>query len=94
MRMSQQELADEIGVDQKQIWRYETERSTPYGDVVARMAVVLGTSTDWLLGMSDEIKPIHSSDDLSDTEIKMVNSYRSMSPDKQELVLQMFQVQR
>jgi len=24
----------------------------------------------------------------------MVNSYRSMSPDKQELVLQMFQVQR
>jgi transcriptional regulator with XRE-family HTH domain len=90
--MSQQDLADTIGVDQKQIWRYETDRSKPYGDVVARMAQVLDTSTDWLLGMSDEIKPIHSSDDLSDEELRLLNIYRSKSPEGQQRLLDVAKV--
>lgn len=90
--ITQIDLAEMTESSQKQIWLYESGKGMPSLDKLIVLAEALQTSSDWLLGLSDDIMPIHSSDDLSDTEIKMVNSYRSMSPDKQELVLQMFQV--
>lgn len=89
---TQIDLAEMTDSTQSQIWQYESGKSMPSLDKLIVLAEVLQTSTDWLLGLSNDLMPIHSSEDLSDTEIKMVNSYRSMSPDKQELVLQMFQV--
>lgn len=92
LRLTQTDLAEMTESGQKQIWLYESGKGMPSLEKLVLLAEVLQTSADWLLGLSDDIMPIHSSDDLSDTEIKMVNSYRAMPPDKKEWVLQMFQV--
>jgi transcriptional regulator with XRE-family HTH domain len=55
LEMTQQELADRVGVTQKQISLFETGK-WPYvpARVIANIAQVLGLSTDALLGLPDE----------------------------------------
>jgi len=87
LKITQQQLADEAGVNQKQIWRYETGVSIPYADVAAKIAKVLNVSGDWILGLSDDIQP-PDNNSLTDAERKLLNIYRSKSPeDAQKLIV-------
>jgi len=90
--LSRQELADAIFTDPKQVWRYEKGKNSPTADVIALIAKSLDTSTDWLLGLSDEMKPIHSMIDLSDAELRLLNIYRSKSPEGQQRLLDVAKV--
>ena len=47
--LTQQALADEVGVHVSQERRYEAGASAPTLDVLANLAVVLGVSLDWLV---------------------------------------------
>lgn len=49
--MNQRELADKVGVNEVTISRYIHGKRIPRLEVVAKIAEVLGTSTDYLLGM-------------------------------------------
>lgn len=68
-----QQLADALGVNFKQIWRWESGRD-PGTDSVAKMAQLFGVSCDYLLGLSDV--PNHPAD-LSDKENRLIFAYRS-----------------
>ena len=48
--MSQEELAEAVGIDPRSISRYETGKSTPKLKVARRIAVALGVTVDWLSG--------------------------------------------
>jgi transcriptional regulator with XRE-family HTH domain len=50
MGMTQKELAGEVGITDVSMSRYITGERTPKGDTVAKIAVVLHTTADWLLG--------------------------------------------
>ena len=54
---TQQQLADEVGVRVLQIRRYESGASQPTLDVIRRLALALGATTDELIFGKDERGP-------------------------------------
>ncbi len=51
------ELADKTGMIQALISDYERDKLRPYADVVVRLALALGVSTDEMLGVAAPKKP-------------------------------------
>jgi len=59
--MTQRELGDEAQVHHNTIARLERGRLTDLpGSMVARIARALGTSTDFLLGLTEKDEPVES----------------------------------
>jgi transcriptional regulator with XRE-family HTH domain len=80
--MSQEELGQQIGKDQKQVWRYENGVSIPTADVLLLLAQVFTTTADYLLGMTDNPeRPLRNSHDLTDTEKEIIHVLRSKPPE-------------
>lgn len=78
---SQESLAEALGVGNRQIWRYENEETDPDGAVVAKIARILGTSADYLLGLTDDPIPyIRSKGELSDREYAIILALRLGDP--------------
>ena len=66
--LTQQTLADEVGVHVSQERRYEAGLSQPTLEILANLAVGLGVSLDWLV-FGDERRPrnrelVHAFDDV------------------------------
>lgn len=74
--LSQEGLAVQIGVRGQQIWRYENGSQLPNADVVARLAIALGTSADYLLGLADNPSPMKASEELSHQEKQALAAWR------------------
>src|SRR5688572_30214295 len=54
-KLTQTELAHQVGLTYVQIGRYETNKSNPSADVLQRLAAALDTTTDFLMrGTQDE----------------------------------------
>lgn len=51
--LSQEALAVAVNTTRRQISRYEHERSEPGADILARLAINLYCSADYLLGLSE-----------------------------------------
>ncbi len=63
---TQQELADKVGVKQKQISSYETGVSKPSANVLMRIAEVFDVSTDSLLA---DLERLSASKSIKDIEL-------------------------
>jgi len=74
---SQEELAEMIQTDQTQISRYENGKNDPTGEVLTTLARALNTSSDYLLGLTDDPTPRMSESDLSPMERKLVAAVRN-----------------
>lgn len=48
-RLSLRELGDEVGVHFTTLARYERDEFSPNGEIIRKLALALGTSTDYLL---------------------------------------------
>lgn len=80
-RISQITLANTIGVSRSVISSYENEVHMPPYDVLVRLALLFGVSTDYLLGV-----PSYQSinvDGLTDTQIKVISLIVSELREKQ-----------
>lgn len=84
--MRQETLAVIAGVTQAQISRYESNDQEPTASTVAALADALQTSTDWLLGMTEN-DSIIKMDDLSALERQAIAILRTKSPDRQSAIL-------
>lgn len=51
--LSQADLAKRVGVSRQAIGQYETNERRPGGEILVRLAQVLGVSSAYLLGMSE-----------------------------------------
>lgn len=51
---TQEEFAVQMGVEQQQVSRWETGRVHPSDQVLRKMATILNTSADYLLGLNDD----------------------------------------
>ncbi|MFD1953764.1 helix-turn-helix domain-containing protein [Paenibacillus thailandensis] len=65
--LSQDELADLIGKTRSNVSSYETDRSAPPSDVLAKLAEIFGTSTDYLLGKTQSSLPADAKDRFVDS---------------------------
>lgn len=88
MGMSRQDLADQLQTTAKQIWRYEKGENDPTANVLITLARILDVSVDWILGLSDEIRPISGDSSLDENEIELLRIYRAKSADSQHKILE------
>lgn len=77
--ISQQDLAAVLQTTQNQIWRYENEKNDPTGEVIVAIAQALDISADWLLGLTEDIKPFQGESDLTDMEREIISIMRQKS---------------
>jgi len=52
-KISQVELAEQVGIHPNVLGRYEREEATPSVDMAAKLASLLGVSLDYLVGNTD-----------------------------------------
>jgi len=71
-----EELAAKLDVAARQVSRYESGDNDPSGDVIARMAILLGVTTDYLLGLVDDPKASRTEADLTPMERKLILAVR------------------
>lgn len=55
--LNQTQLAQKTGLTQQEVSLYEKGDREPTIQTLARLAIGLGVSADWLLGLSDETPP-------------------------------------
>ena len=68
--MTQQQLAEKLGITKSVVSYYELSERTPSPDVLKDLAIIFHVSTDYLLGI-ERAKTIDVSD-LSDDDIKLL----------------------
>ena len=79
-----QELADKLEVSFQQVWRYENDQNVPNSRIVVKMANALMVTTDWLLGLNDEMNSIPQTEGLNESEQTLIEIYRAQSPSFQQ----------
>lgn len=72
---SQELLAELLNIGNKQIWRYENGETKPDGETVAKIARLLETSTDYLLGLTEDPAPPQMRE-LSQREQAVITAWR------------------
>lgn len=68
--MTQQQLADKLGITKSVVSYYELSERTPSPEVLKDIALIFRVSTDYLLGI--ERNKIIDVSDLSDDDIKLL----------------------
>lgn len=81
--MNQRELAEKVGVQAPSIAMYESGKRTPSLDVFYTLAQKLGTTTDSLLGATDQ-KDVFIDDDVATA----FRQYASLSPKDRRVVME------
>jgi transcriptional regulator with XRE-family HTH domain len=81
-----------MGTSQNQIYRYEQDKNSPTGDVIIALARALGTSADWLLGMTDITKPFAGEPNLNDLEREAIQVLRTKTLDAQRKALEVLRI--
>lgn len=79
--MTQKDLADQLGTTELQVYRYEKGKTSPSGDMIAKMADVLNVSTDFLLGRTeDPTPPSMAGGSLTARERAAISAWRAGKP--------------
>jgi len=76
LKLTQDDLAEQISTGVQQINRYENLKTEPDAEVVARLAIALAVSTDYLLGLTDDPTPPSLTDALSAKERIALTAWR------------------
>lgn len=86
--LNQGDLADAIAVTQAAVSRYESGENNPTADVLIELAQVLKTSTDWLLGRTNNPDQLVSESlDLTLFEREALNLLRTNPVEDQAVML-------
>ena len=57
--LSRRELAELIGTNDNQIWRYETGRNEPTAEMIYKLSKALDTTSDYLLGITESFEVVN-----------------------------------
>ena len=91
--ISQQRLADAIGVSQQSINQYEDHSVEPDISVLSRMADHFNTSIDYIVGRTDIRRPIERTEafHLNPDESSIVTQYRALKINEKQCIAMMIQ---
>ncbi len=80
-KISQQQLADVIGVSQQSINKYENHNVEPDISLLIAIAEYFDTSVDYLVGHTDINRKVENTRkfDLNDEEIMLVEDFRKLT---------------
>lgn len=93
--LSQQRLADAIGVSQPSINKYENHNIEPDIRILSKLADFFNTSIDYLVGHTDERRRIEHTEPfhLNREETAMMTRFRSLTKEEKacvEMIIQTF----
>lgn len=91
--ISQQRLADAIGVSQQSINQYENHSVEPDISVLSRMADHFNTSIDYIVGRTDIRRPIERTEafHLNSDESNLITQYRALKAGEKQCIALMIQ---
>lgn len=84
--VTQKQLSTELHIATSTLNGYINSYREPDFNTLVRLARYFDVSTDYLLGLSTEKKPAPST--LSPTEGALIHLYRSLVPERQELLIE------
>ena len=86
--LSQQQLADILGISQQSVNKYENHNIEPDISTLSSMAVLFNTSVDYLIGHStiDHVIENVEKYDLNDKESILIDNYRKLLPREKESI--------
>lgn len=91
--ISQQRLADALGVSQPSINKYENHNIEPEIEILSRMADYFNTSIDYIVGRTEVRRKIEYLKEysLNKKESEIITRFRSLTKDEQECILLVMQ---
>ena len=84
LQLSQRHLATLLHSTQDVVCEYELGKSTPSSKNIFRLAVALHTSTDYLLGLTENPSPTPLSIAMQSQETELLQIFCSLPPQKRE----------
>jgi transcriptional regulator with XRE-family HTH domain len=86
---TQEELAEQIGIDKRNISRYESGRAEPRKSTLRKLAEVLGTSYESLIGSGER-----QDTDLPDDPklLQLINGISSLPQEKKDALLKIIDI--
>ena len=82
--MKQTELADKIGISKQSLYKYLHCKCEPRAEIIAKMAVVLKTSADYIVGLTNDSRPVKRTADiekLAEEENNILSKFYRLSPE-------------
>ena len=86
---TQKHLASQLGLTPKMISFYENNERVPPADILVKLSKIFDVSTDYLLGLTDEIHSQINSKKISvnGDENTLISIYRKLDKDYQDIVI-------
>lgn len=88
---TQEALAELLGRDIKQIWRWESGKVNPTSDAIVQLSNVFKVSSDFLLGLSNTPTEIIGAE-LYPPEVRLIHIFRGMRIRDQFLITGLMRV--
>lgn len=87
--ISQQVLADAIGLSQPSVNKYENHNIEPDIETLRRLADYFDTSVDFIIGHTDVRRKIEktSPHNLNESEAALIRDFRALSPAQKSCIL-------
>ena len=82
IRLTQKELAELLGLHQSAVCDYERGRATPSVKTIVGLAISLHTSTDYLLGLTENPNPSRPVTALPAKEFELLEAFCSLPAEK------------
>jgi transcriptional regulator with XRE-family HTH domain len=89
--LSQQSLADKLGVSQQSIYKYENKITEPNIDMIKVIADFFDVSVDYLIGYSScahKVEAVQETE-LNADELHLIQNYRTLPTSTRQLLLQL-----
>ena len=81
---SQKELAQKTNLTESAVSRYLSGERTPRGAILLNIANALGTSMDYLLGKTDEVKPAGADDEVENAFRRVARNAKNLTAEERE----------
>lgn len=84
--MTQTELAEKIGISKQSLYKYLRCGCEPKAEIIAKMALVLHTTADFLVGLTNDYSPAvrdGKAENDKENDLKLIASFRKLSPENQ-----------
>lgn len=89
--MEQQEFAQLVGVSDDTASNWRRRRSASYTKFLPKISEVLNTSVEFLLYGTEKKEPTVKDDGLTDGEQALMDLFRQLTPEQQDMVIRMVQ---
>lgn len=80
--MKQTELAEKVGISKQSLYKYLHCKCEPRAEIIAKMAVHLHSTADFIVGLTNDPKPVNRSDETEQAaqkETELLSKFRRLS---------------